>query len=78
LKFGAYFKLLQIVVAAFDKPQAFISEEPESDESGRKTERAIQLSNHGSIHGTNTGKRTPSMKCVFPPFLNPIGYSLPI
>jgi len=67
-----------MMVAAFDKPQAVISDEPESDESGRKTERAIQLSNHGSSHGTNTGKRTPSMKCVFPPFLNPIGYSLPI
>ena len=62
------------MVAAFEKPQAVISEEPESDESGRKAERAIQLSNHGSSHGTNTGKRTPSVKCVCPPFLNLIGY----
>ena len=68
LKVGSYFNLLQIMLAAFDKPQAVISEDPESDESARKTERAIQLSNHASSHRTNTGKRTSLIECVCLPF----------
>nr|TKR97408.1 hypothetical protein D5086_0000214010 [Populus alba] len=54
LLLNLFFVLALTFLNAFDKPQAVISEEPESDESGRKTKRAIQLSNHGSSHGTNT------------------------
>jgi hypothetical protein len=46
------------MLAAYDKPQAVISEEPESGDSG-----AVQLSNRGISHQTNTGKRTQIMKC---------------
>ncbi|KAJ6428300.1 hypothetical protein OIU84_023678 [Salix udensis] len=55
LLLNLFFVLALTFLNAFEKPQAVISEEPESDESGRKAERAIQLSNHGSSHGTNTG-----------------------
>ncbi|KAI5600727.1 hypothetical protein BDE02_01G044500 [Populus trichocarpa] len=54
LLFNLCFVLALTFLNAFDKPQAVISEDPESDESARKTERAIQLSNHASSHRTNT------------------------
>jgi hypothetical protein len=47
------------MLAAYEKPQAVISEEPESGDS----EGAVQLSNRGISHQTNTGKRTQIMKC---------------
>jgi hypothetical protein len=52
------------MLAAFEKPQAFIFEESEREGSVGKTGGAVQLSNHGSSHKNKTGKRTQLMKRV--------------
>jgi hypothetical protein len=55
------------MLAAFEKPQAFIFEESEREGSVGKTGGAVQLSNHRSSHKNKTGKRTHLMKRVYGP-----------
>ncbi|CAK7336270.1 unnamed protein product [Dovyalis caffra] len=54
LLFNLCFILALTFLNSFEKPQAFISEEPENGESVRRTGGAIQLSKHGNSHRTNT------------------------
>ena len=58
------------MVAAFEKPQAFIFEESKREGFVGKTGGAVHLSNRGSGHKRSIGKITQLMKRVCDPFIS--------